>query len=457
MPRMIDHPIILPKHCVATTYHKQQRFQNFPIQNPMTVTMLITGRCYGGRYSSSNKMLVPTFLIFLWCSLLASRLNTAPVLAAVLLEPSMETFGGALKSFPFRANYEQTLFQFEREPVPGQVNPHVITEQWFSIFGGVHKFDPNTDARIRIYIDDESNNAYNTNSSSNNNSSGKPSLDFQLYFAHTIGVQNCVNNRCSDTRVPWASSEVQHMAHAGALKNRYRIPFRRRIRITITLPYPGVAYYLCRGMTHLPVVVGDLQLPPTARLNLYKNWAVDVAPLNHLPLVQPRLNSSGLLYATIWSAESEYIGFMEGCVRAEIDGRSVLLSSGTEDYFESANFFNAGHPTDSDPGAYPWPNASAVARNNIFTRAGSVSSPESGVGYLSGTNPYNYSMSAYKFHLSDPIVWWNSFNLTASNYDHGGGDPSTGALGCFGRAQGAKPTPASRPVRMWTYAWTYEW
>ena len=325
--------------------------------------------------------------------------------------------------------------------MPGNEAPHVITEQWFSIFGGPREPDPSTDARIRIYIDNETN----------------PSLDFPLYFAHTVGVQNCVNNHCSDTRVPWASSEVQHMAHAGALKNRYRIPFQQAIRITITLPYPGTAYYICRGMTHLPVVVGNLQLPPTARMKLYKNWAVDVAPLDHLPLVVPRVNSAGLLYATIWSAESEYIGFMEGCVRAEIDGRPVLLSSGTEDYFESANFFNAGHPTDSDPGAFPWPNASMLARNNLFTRAGSVSSPESGVGYLNGTNPYNYSMSAYKFHLSDPIVWWNSFSLTASNYDHGGGDPATGALGCFGRAHGAAPLPQSRPVRMWTYAWTYEW
>jgi hypothetical protein len=67
-----------------------------------------------------------------------------------------------------------------------------------------------------------------------------------------------------------------------------------------------------QGMTHLPVVVGNLQLPDAARLKLHKNWAVDVAPLDQLPLVPPRANSSGLLYATIWSAESEFIGFMEG-------------------------------------------------------------------------------------------------------------------------------------------------
>ena len=62
-----------------------------------------------------------------------------------------------------------------------------------------------------------------------------------------------------------------------------------------------------------------------------------------------------------------------------------------------------------------------------------------------------------KFHLSDPIVWWESFTLTASNFDGGGEDPSSGGLGCRGAAKGTKPLGTSRPMRIWTYAWTYEW
>jgi len=54
-------------------------------------------------------------------------------------------------------------------------------------------------------------------------------------------------------------------------------------------------------------------------------------------------------------------------------------------------------------------------------------------------------------------VWWNSFELTASNFDGGGKDPATGALeGCVGAPE-TKPLAASRNVTMWTYAWTYEW
>ena len=159
------------------------------------------------------------------------------------------------------------------------------------------------------------------------------------------------------------------MAHGGALKNRYRIPFTATVRITATLPHDGIVYYFCRGMTHLPVVVGDLQLPNSARLKLHKNWGVELQPLQQLPLV-PLRNNSGLLYATIWSAESDFIGFMEGCVRAIADQNLMFLSSGTEDYFESANFFNAGHPVDNSPGAFPFPNASMVrssASSLLFT------------------------------------------------------------------------------------------
>jgi hypothetical protein len=336
--------------------------------------------------------------------------------------------GTALKSFPYTANKEQLLYTFSA--AAGEA-PHTITEQWFAFFGGKQRYEPNADMRIRIYIDGES----------------PASLDFQLYFAHMVGVQSCVDGiagtNCVDPRVPWASADVQHMAHGGALKNTYRIPFSNTIRITASYPHSGVLYYYVRGMTNLPVVVGDLQLPNNARLTLHKNWDVVVPPLGKLPLV-PKRSGGGLLYATMWSASSEYIGFMEGCVRAHADdGPTIYMSSGTEDYFESANFFNSGHPLSDE----------------TFNASDETASPESGVSYVWGNNSveygFNYSMAAYKFHKSDPIVWWDSFELTASNYDGGGQDPGAGGLeGC---QIPAHPPPKVKPVRFHTYAWTYEW
>ena len=42
---------------------------------------------------------------------------------------------------------EQELFHFDK----GQ--PGVITEQWFSVFGGAHPYDGGADPTIRIYVD----------------------------------------------------------------------------------------------------------------------------------------------------------------------------------------------------------------------------------------------------------------------------------------------------------------
>lgn len=194
------------------------------------------------------------------------------------------------------------------------------------------------------------------------------------------------------------------------------------------------------------------------------------------------LKGSGLLYATVMSAESSFIGFMEGCVRAYIDERyatvPLFMSSGTEDYFESANFFNAGHPSP------PW--VPGEAANERFNSSDETASPESGVSFVKGHNsatcvsflsvskssaspaspPYsppcshrlgfNYSMAAYKFHISDPIVWHNSFLLTASNYDGGGQSPdAAGYLGCVVPAHGI--ANKSTNVTMQTYTFTYEW
>jgi hypothetical protein len=186
----------------------------------------------------------------------------------------------------------------------------------------------------------------------------------------------------------------------------------------MSMPQAGVAYYYARGMTNYPVIVGDLQLPKGARLRLHKNNGVTVAPHDFLALV-PRRNTSGLLYQVTLAATSTYIGFMEGCVRAWIDGAPapLVLSSGTEDYFEGANFFDAGL----------------------------YKSDQAGVTFLNGNNPGPYTVSAYKFHVRDPVVWWDSFELTARNYD---------INGCLLSA----PTPAAvQPVDMSSYTWTYEW
>lgn len=235
------------------------------------------------------------------------------------------------------------------------------------------------------------------------------------YHLHRTDQVNVFSNTVGSA---WSTHDMGHGGNGGALKNTFRIPFDKSIRVTMSMPSAGVAYYYSRGMTNYPVIVGDLQLPKGARLRLHKNGRSAVAPSDFHSLV-PQRNTSGLLYQVTLVGSSSYIGFMEGCVRAWIDGASapLLLSSGTEDYFEGANFFDAG----------------------LFK------SDQAGVTFLNGTNPGPYTMSAYKFHVRDPIVWWETFELTARNYD--GADCPLAP----------QSTPLSKDVDMSSYAWTYEW
>jgi hypothetical protein len=198
----------------------------------------------------------------------------------------------------------------------------------------------------------------------------------------------------------------------------------------MAMPFAGIIYYYCRGMTNFPLIVGDVQLPTEARLQLHQNIQVTVPPMGFLPLV-PRLgNSSGMLFQVTLAAACPYIGFMEGMVRAHIDDGNasgtntsalppVMLSSGTEDYFEGANFFDTGL----------------------------MQSPGAGVTWVSGSNPGPYTMGAYKHHVRDPVVWWDTFELTARNFDYNG----------YGGDEGAPPPPLVKPAVMSSYAWYYEW
>ena len=56
--------------------------------------------------------------------------------------------------------------------------------------------------------------------------------------------------------------------HITGYFNEYQIPFQKRVRVTIQCDVETRFFYRLGGAENLPVAIGNLQLPPTARLRV---------------------------------------------------------------------------------------------------------------------------------------------------------------------------------------------
>ena len=222
---------------------------------------------------------------------------------------------------------------------------------------GIGVMDENM--RIRIYIDGEE----------------EASLDFLLFLAHGVGFTEDIEA----AYIPWGTRRIAHAADGG-IYNTYRIPFSKSFRVTATHPTGGAFFYIIRGVENLAVTVGELTLPSNTRLRLYKQVGVSLKPLEFIILASTS-NTAGLLFQVTLAANSTDFNYLEACMRAVIDDSPNVtwLSSGTEDFFLSAYYFNKG--------VYHLDN--------------------SGLTYTNGKGV----MSAYKFFENDPILFSKSLQL----------------------------------------------
>ena len=264
---------------------------------------------------------------------------------------------------------------------------------------------------IRIYIDGEE----------------YPSIEFLLLLGHGIGFVGSSYN----SHAGWNTKRISSDANNN-LYNTYQIPFLRSFKVTAIDPAGGTFWYIIRGVYNYPLIVGDLELPPTTRLKLYKNVGVDLQPFEFIDLVDI-YNTAGTLYQVTLAANSSDFTYLEGCMRAYIDGsnETTWLSSGTEDFFLSAFYFNAG----------------------LFF------SDNSGLTYKE--NPGK--MSAYKFFEDDPILFKKSFRLRWRCGEVIGTGPEE-CPNVFSRSNSSRlaktKTIASPDVditTVTTYTWVYEW
>lgn len=179
---------------------------------------------------------------------------------------------------------------------------------------------------------------------------------------------------------------------------------------------------IVRGSENLPLKIGSLDLPPTARMQLQTNsttlGVLDFYDVAYVP------SGAGMIFMSAMSVKSGNYNFMEGCFHLysplSVEWPGMLLSTGMEDYYDSAFYFDGG----------------------VFR------APVSGSTHMAAGE-----WSGYRFHEMDPLVFSNGVRLQWRNGDVT--DPATG-LKCTLRTGGkicGKPTASN----ITTYAWVYTW
>ena len=169
-------------------------------------------------------------------------------------------------------------------------------------------------------------------------------------------------------------------------------------------------------MENLPVVLGGVRLPDSARLKLCKLENYKAQPLEEFSILDA--SSAGMLYQVTVAAQAGNFTYLESCVRAYIDGAAepMLLSSGLEDYFLGTYFFNRG-----------------TYHNDV---AG-----------LTHKDDKDHSFSAYRFHEEDPIFFTKGLRLTLRCGEQ------------IGNQKHAEKTQTWKapPTTYTTYVWMYQW
>ena len=244
--------------------------------------------------------------------------------------------------------------------------------------------------RIRVYVDGEA----------------KASIDMELMLGHGIGFE--------DEAAPWGVGRVGKTGHPSGIYNTYRIPFGESVRVTAQLPEDVNVnpefWWIIRGTENLPVEVGGVRLPDSARLRLYTKEQFSAKPLEEFDLCN--VSSAGALYQVTIAAKSENFGYLEACMRAYLDGsqKPLFLSSGLEDYFLGTYYFNKG---------------------KYYTA----------VAGLTHLDPKTSSFAAYRFHEQDPVFFQKGLRLTCR----------------CGEELDGKVFHDPKQTTYTTYVWLYEW
>jgi len=303
------------------------------------------------------------------------------------------TFGTGVSSGQI-GTVESAIFQWV--VAPGDVG--VMTHFWIT------QGNPSGDQTlIRYYVDGELN----------------ASIAFEPSMACGVGFY--------DVSAPWGTKWFGKGAKDNGYFLNFRIPFQKSIVITAqhTTGTVGGFYMIVRGGTNLPLDFGGVKIPPTAKLNLFTvNRNFD--PIEFVTIAQVKAGYSGVHFMHTLAVQSGNENFMEGCyhmLAGDEEFPGTVLSTGMEDYFDSAWYFNAG------PFHLP------VAGLTHIENSGGV-----------------LTFSAYRFHEMDPLTFTNGMTLLWRNGDIVDNAGIKCLIETGGRVVGS---PTKSLVS--SYAWVYTW
>eukprot|EP01113_Clastostelium_recurvatum_P035244 TRINITY_DN488_c0_g1_i1.p1 TRINITY_DN488_c0_g1~~TRINITY_DN488_c0_g1_i1.p1 ORF type:complete len:437 (+),score=110.68 TRINITY_DN488_c0_g1_i1:126-1436(+) len=294
-------------------------------------------------------------------------------------------------------------FIFSHTLAPGTKDVGVMTHLWLTYPANVDK-----GVIVRYYIDGEK----------------TASIEFEPSLACGVGFY--------DKQSPWGNKWFGKGANDGAWNFNFRIPFQKSIAISFFHVDPaatfGGFYMIVRGALNVPISVGDVQVPTTAKLNLFKINAQQFNPLQWVTLanIPSGQGTKGVFFMHTIAVSSGNLNFLEGCYHAYVNGEAfpgTLLSTGTEDYFDSAWYFNSGE----------------------------FHLPVSGYTHYDTAAP-GINWSAYRFHEMDPLQFSDGLQFVWRNgdaYDASG-------IKCL-IDQGGKPAGSPTVSTVTTYAWVYTW
>eukprot|EP00040_Diaphanoeca_grandis_P021192 m.112903 g.112903 ORF g.112903 m.112903 type:complete len:595 (+) comp28226_c0_seq2:35-1819(+) len=275
---------------------------------------------------------------------------------------TQKTFGHSVKNGPLPANTEVTTFEHNCS-----LPPCVITQIHVpSIYPGGGESWNWTHGILNIYID------------------GDQTPTITMTLLELAGESRFNSASGGHDGGPWGINMMGRTAHSGGVYSTVRIPFGTSIKTTIqaapSAKAQGVYWMIVRGLESHPVVLGDLTLPPTARLKIYRVDPTELENFQLVTLANVSSAKSGALLRVNFDAIGPNFGYLEACMRLVTDGATtpLFLSSGAEDYFLSASYFDEG----------------------MFK------TPNSGLSFFQPGN-----LGAYKTHDVDPVLFHNGMQL----------------------------------------------